>query len=135
MHHKINCTLSNALRQCTRPLGGVAVFSGIINLLALTGSLYMLQVYDRVIPSRNMPTLIALTILMVGLYAAFGVFDQLRTRIMMRIGFRFARLMRGHVFAATLKLPLRLRHSSSAAQPQRDLDQIRGLWPARGRSR
>ncbi|MEJ2229442.1 MAG: type I secretion system permease/ATPase, partial [Alphaproteobacteria bacterium] len=103
-----------------------------INLLALTGSLYMLQVYDRVIPSRNMPTLIALTILMVGLYAAFGAFDLLRTRIMMRIGFRFDRLMRRAVFAATLKLPLRLRHSSSAAQPQRDLEQIRGFMASSG---
>ncbi|MEJ2229074.1 MAG: hypothetical protein P8Y67_12755 [Alphaproteobacteria bacterium] len=78
MSFSTNCELKNALRQCTRPLGGVAVFSAVINLLALTGSLYMLQVYDRVIPSRNMPTLIALTILMVGLYAAFGAFDLAR---------------------------------------------------------
>jgi PrtD family type I secretion system ABC transporter len=124
--------LTDALRQCLRPLGGVAVFSALINLLALTGSLYMLQVYDRVIPSHNTATLIALTILMVGLYVAFGAFDLLRSRIMMRIGFRFDRLMRRPVFAATLVLPLRLRNTAAAAQPQRDLEQIRTFMAGQG---
>ena len=48
------------LRARARQLVGVAVFSGVVNLLTLSGSLYMLQVYDRVIPSRNVSTLIGL---------------------------------------------------------------------------
>jgi ABC-type protease/lipase transport system fused ATPase/permease subunit len=47
----------------------VSVISGIINLLALTGSLYMLQVYDRVLSSHSVPTLVSLSVLMYVLYA------------------------------------------------------------------
>lgn len=124
--------LAEALRQCMRPLGGVAVFSAVINLLALTGSLYMLQVYDRVIPSHNTATLVALTILMLGLYVVFGVFDLLRSRIMMRIGFRFDRLMRKSVFSSMLILPLRLSNTGVAAQPLCDLEQIRSFMAGQG---
>jgi ABC-type protease/lipase transport system fused ATPase/permease subunit len=48
------------------PLAGVTAISGVVNLLALTGSLYMLQVYDRVLTSRSLPTLVGLTVLMIG---------------------------------------------------------------------
>ena len=49
------------LRASARRLAGVALFSGVVNLLTLSGSLYMLQVYDRVIPSRNIATLLGLS--------------------------------------------------------------------------
>jgi ABC-type protease/lipase transport system fused ATPase/permease subunit len=82
-----NDELRQALRACAKPFIGVAMVSALVNILALTGSLYMLQVYDRVLPSRSMSTLVGLTILMLGLYIAFGFFDYLRNRVMMRIGF------------------------------------------------
>ena len=72
------------IRRCRWAFAGVAVLSAIANMLALTGSLYMLQVYDRVLPSRSMPTLVGLTILMIGIYAAFGVLDLLRSRVVSR---------------------------------------------------
>ena len=53
-----------AIRRCSLALASVAVFSGFINILALTGSFYMLQVYDRVLTSRSVPTLVGLTVLM-----------------------------------------------------------------------
>ena len=49
-----------ALRECKRAFGSVALFSGVVNLLMLAGPLYMLQIYDRVLSSRSVPTLIAL---------------------------------------------------------------------------
>ncbi len=119
--------LRKALRRCARALLGVGIFSSVINVLALTGSLYMLQVYDRVLPSRNLPTLVGLTVLMVGLYAIFGALDFLRSRIMVRVGLRFDRLLRGKVFGAVLLLPLRTRQSAHALQPIRDLEQLRGF--------
>jgi ATP-binding cassette subfamily C protein len=71
------------------PAGGliaIAVFSGMSNILMLTGSLFMLEVYDRVIPSRSVPTLVALLILAGGLYAAQGIIDAIRSRILVRVG-------------------------------------------------
>lgn len=125
-------TLGQALRRCAPPLAGVAVFSGILNILALTGSFYMLQVYDRVLNSRSLPTLVGLTVVMIGLYAAFGALDFLRSRIMTRIGFRFDQLIRTRAFSAVMLLPLRLRQSAAAGQPLRDLDQIRSFISGQG---
>ena len=65
---------------------GVGVLSLFVNLLMLTGPLYMLQVYDRVITSQSMSTLVVLSILMVAMYGFMGVLDFLRSRILVRIG-------------------------------------------------
>ena len=56
------------------------------NILMLTGSLFMLEVYDRVLPSRSVPTLVGLVILAAGLYTAQGLLDLIRGRILVRIG-------------------------------------------------
>ena len=61
------------------------VISGLINILYLTGSFYMLEVYDRVLPSRSVPTLVALSILALTLFAFQGVLDVIRSRVMVRI--------------------------------------------------
>jgi hypothetical protein len=58
--------------------GGVL---GVVNLLMLAGPLYMLQIYDRVLASRSVPTLVALTIFLVGAYAFQGLFDVIRARV------------------------------------------------------
>lgn len=65
---------------------GVGLFSAIINLLALTGSLFMLQVYDRVLPSRSVPTLVALSVLTAALFTFYGMLDLLRGRVLVRVG-------------------------------------------------
>jgi ABC-type protease/lipase transport system fused ATPase/permease subunit len=58
--------LAAALGACRRAFLAIALFSGMSNILMLTGSLFMLEVYDRVIPSRSVPTLVALLILASG---------------------------------------------------------------------
>lgn len=80
--------LSIAVAKCRSSFFGVGVFSFAINLFMLTGPLFMLQVYDRVLTSRSIPTLLALYGLVVALYAALGVFNFLRVRVLSRIGFR-----------------------------------------------
>ena len=65
-----------ALRDCLRTSWMVVLFSGAVNVLTLAGPLYMLQVYDRVLGSRSVPTLVALTLVLFGAYAFFGAFDQ-----------------------------------------------------------
>ena len=64
----------------------VGVLSLFVNILMLTGPIYMLQVYDRVITSQSMSTLIALSMLMVALYSFMGLLDFFRSRILVRIG-------------------------------------------------
>ena len=117
--------LASAIRGGRLGLMGVGLFSGVVNLLALTGSLYMLQIYDRVIPSRSIPTLVGLTVLMLGLYAANGILDFLRTRIMNRVGLRFDRALRQRVYAAIVQPLHVVPQNGDGLQPARDLDTIR----------
>ena len=67
----------------------VGIFSFFANLLMLTGPIYMLQVYDRVLGSRSLETLIALSVLVLFLYTMMGLLDYARGRIMGRVGARF----------------------------------------------
>jgi PrtD family type I secretion system ABC transporter len=115
------------LRGAARQLLGVAAFSGIVNLLMLSGSLYMLQVYDRVIPSRNVATLVGLSIIVLGAYILQGYFDALRTRMLARIGTLFDARLQGPIYQALLTLPLRGARPIVAQQPLRDLDQVRSF--------
>src|ERR1700743_2344277 len=78
--------LGDALRACRSAFLGVGVMSCIINLLYLTGSIFMLEVYDRVLPSRSVPTLVGLVIIASGLYMAQGFLDLLRGRILDVVG-------------------------------------------------
>src|SRR5215470_17941916 len=98
----------------------------------LTGSLFMLQVYDRVLPSRSVPTLIGLLVLVVGLYAAQGVLDMTRARIMVRIGRSLDEALSGDVYQTLVRLPLHARRSADGLQPLRDLDQLRGFLSSAG---
>jgi len=115
------------LRVSARRLVGVAVFSGVVNLLTLSGSLYMLQVYDRVIPSRNIATLVGLSLIVLLAYAMQGYFDALRTRMLSRIGTLFDAGLQEPIHVALATLPLRGVRPLLAQQPLRDLDQIRAF--------
>lgn len=129
---RLQSALADAWARCWPPLVWVGLFSAAINLLALSGSLYMIQLYDRVLPSRSIPTLVGLTIVLLLLYAASGVFDLLRTRLLSRIGVRLDRTLREPVFAAVMLLPIRTRAEGDGLQPVRDLDQIRGFLSGLG---
>jgi ATP-binding cassette subfamily C protein len=105
----------------------IVLLSGLINLLALTSSIYMLQLYDRVIPSHSVPTLVALTVMILVLYAGFGLFEWVRTRLLNRIATRLDRSLRGRVFDMVLALAMRTRREGDALLPVSDLDRIRGF--------
>ena len=126
--------LQEALRRSSGALIGVAGMSGLVNLLTLTGSFFMLQVYDRVIPGRSLPTLVGLCVLALALYAAQGAFEALRGRVLARIGAALDAELGGRVFKLALQAPLRGARPEEAGQPLRDLDQIRaflsGVGPA-----
>ena len=111
---------------------GIALVTATINILYLTGSFYMLEVYDRVIPSRSVPTLIALSMLAFGLYAFQGILDVVRARILVRIGSALDGTLASRVHEAISRLPLRTRPSGDGLQPLRDLDQVRGFLSGMG---
>jgi ATP-binding cassette subfamily C protein PrsD len=113
------------LRVSARQLVGVAAFSGVVNLLTLSGSLYMLQVYDRVIPSRNVATLIGLSLIVLFAYVLQGYFDALRTRMLARIGTLFDAGLQKPIYHALATLPLKGARPFLAQQPLRDLDTVR----------
>ncbi|KAA2234877.1 type I secretion system permease/ATPase [Salinarimonas soli] len=123
--------ISQALRRCAGSLLGIGLFSAAVNLLMLTGSIFMLQVYDRVIPSRSIPTLVGLAILVAGLFAIQGGLDLIRTRMLARVGASLHERVAGRVFDTTLRLPL-LRGDVDAGQPLRDLDQVRSFFGTGG---
>lgn len=124
--------LRAALLRSAPGLIGVGVFSGVINVLALTGSVYMLQVYDRVLPSQSIPTLVGFTIGMLGLYVIYGLLDFIRLRLLVRIGNRLHKDLQHKVFALSLSLPLVSGQDAGRVQPLRDLDQLRGFLSGLG---
>jgi ATP-binding cassette subfamily C protein len=124
--------LGEALRACRSAFIGVGVMSCMINLLYLTGSLFMLEVYDRVLPSRSVPTLVGLIILAGGLYAAQGVLDLIRGRILGRIGTSLDETLNARVFDVVVRLPLTSGGRSEGLQPLRDLDNVRGFLGGMG---
>jgi PrtD family type I secretion system ABC transporter len=126
--------LGDALRACRSAFIGVGVMSCMINLLYLTGSLFMLEVYDRVLPSRSVPTLVGLVILAGGLYIAQGVLDLIRGRILGRIGTALDEALNARVFETIVRLPLMVGGRNEGLQPLRDLDNIRSFLGSAGPS-
>ncbi|MCH2165422.1 MAG: type I secretion system permease/ATPase [Marinovum sp.] len=92
----------------------VGIFSFFANLLMLTGPLYMLQVYDRVLSSRSEATLLALSLIVVFLYGMMGSLDFARGRILGRVGARFQSALDDRVFRATLKAAARKMDADKA---------------------
>lgn len=121
-----------SMKICRGSLGAVALFTGVINVLMLTGSMFMLQVYDRVIPSRSIPTLVALLGLVVVLYVVQAVLEMIRGRMLLRIGRSLDEAFSGRVYEAIIALPLRTQSSGDGLQGLRDLDQVRGFLSSTG---
>ncbi|MCC2098338.1 MAG: type I secretion system permease/ATPase [Hyphomicrobiales bacterium] len=124
--------LSDALAACRSAFFGIGIFSGMSNVLMLTGAFYMLQVYDRVLPSRSVPTLVALSVLAAGLFIAQGVLDLIRSRILLRIGAYVDEKLSGRVFDTVVRLPLKTQNKGDGLQPLRDLDTIRNFLSGQG---
>jgi|tagenome__1003787_1003787.scaffolds.fasta_scaffold20958174_2 PrtD family type I secretion system ABC transporter len=120
------------LVSCRRIFWGMAAFSGLSNILMLTGSFFMLQVYDRVLPGRSVPTLFALLALAIVLYVFQGGLDLVRSRISARVGRYLDETLGLRVFDAMVRLPLKSRGDGDGLQPLRDLDQVRSFLASGG---
>ncbi len=118
--------LRAARRQSRGLYWTVAIFSFFANMLMLTGPLYMLQVYDRVLGSRSEETLVALTLLVAFLYGMMGLLDYARGRIMARVGARFQAALDARVFDAMIRRSA-LTQDPAAQTGLADLESVQRL--------
>src|SRR5262249_34229863 len=110
----------------------IAWFSGATNLLTLSGSIYMLQVYDRVLPSRNMSTLLGLSLMLLVAYVLQGYLDALRSRMLARTAAIFDISLQGAIYDTLARLPLLGTPAAQARQPALDIEIIRTFLSGMG---
>ncbi len=113
-----------ALRACHAGLGNVALFTAVINVLMLAPALYMLQVYDRVLSSRNEMTLLMLSLMVLGVFAFMGLLEWLRSQVVIRLGTRMDMDLNPRVFEAAYQASL-AGHKGAAGQMLADLTALR----------
>ncbi|NTF45089.1 type I secretion system permease/ATPase [Rhizobium rhizogenes] len=124
--------VSLMLSSLRKAFFSIALASAAINVLALTGSFFMLQVYDRVIPSHSLPTLSGLVIIVATLFLFQGALELLRTMLLARIGMSLDERLNKKVFRSLLFLPTQKQTSDDGLQSVRDLEQIRTFLSGSG---
>ncbi|RZT08692.1 ATP-binding cassette, subfamily C, exporter for protease/lipase [Duganella sp. CF402] len=116
--------IAQILRSFKRTFYTVGVFSAIINLLMLLPSLYMLQVYDRVLSSRNEITLLMLTLMLLGGYVLMSVLELVRSFVLVRVGAHFDMQLNKRVYTAAFEQNLKAA-GGNAGQSLADLTNLR----------
>jgi ATP-binding cassette subfamily C protein len=124
--------LREALWSCRWALLGTVGFSFIINILMLTGAVFMLMIYDRVLPSRSVATLLSLCIIATVLFAALGLLDVIRSRLLVRAGDAIDESLAARLFGIVVQLPVRAGNRAQGLQPLRDLDTVRSFLSSPG---
>jgi PrtD family type I secretion system ABC transporter len=124
---KATATTDKMVRSLRTTFVFLFSLSGVINLLALTGSFYMMQIYDRAIPSQSVPTLIALSALAIGLYLAQGLFETIRSQVLVRIGAALDRKLGPLAHKVAIDMPRFGFSSAEALERGRDVDTLRNF--------
>ena len=130
--HQPRSELAAALTSCRGAFVGIGLFSGMINVLMLTGSFFMLEIYDRVVPSRSVPTLVGLAVLAAILFSFQGILDLIRGRLLVRIGASLDETLSGRVYDTIVGLPLKVGNRNDGLQSLRDLDNVRSFLSGLG---
>ena len=124
------------LLELTAGFRGIVIFlfviSGIINILALTGAIYMMQIYDRALTSGSVPTLVMLSALAIGLYVFQGSFDVIRSQILIRVGARLDTKVAPLAHRVSIDMPRYGFSSSEALDRGRDVDTVRNFLGSQG---
>ncbi len=133
---RINASKRKNVENLTKGFHSVFIFlfvmSGVINLLALTGSFYMLQIYDRALGSGSIPTLLVLSALAIGLYLFQGLFDTLRSQILIRVGAQMDRRIAPMAHQVAIDMPRFGFSTSESLERGRDVDTVRGFLGSQG---
>lgn len=125
MRNSAEAQLRTALRTLRKPLIGISAISCLGNILMLTGPIFMMLVYNKVLSSKSIPTLAALSLLALLLYGFYGLLEALRGKLMARVGITFDHRLAPTLFEATLKLPLHFGPHARNHDPLQDLAAIR----------
>ena len=123
--------LQQAMAACRRAWVGVALFSACVNLLMLSVPLYMMQVYDRVVTTGNIDTLLALSAMVAVALGTFGLLESVRSRILARVGAWFERDLGSPILAGSIA-EARRAGGGVSAQGLRDLATVRGYFSGAG---
>ena len=126
--HTSISSVNEAVWSAKGVLFWLSLFSGVINLLMLTGPLFMLQVYDRVLPSGSFETLVVLFGIVVFLYLIFGLLDWVRSRILTRFGMRIANLLRPEIMEGVVRLDIKTGGALAATRPLQDLKVVQNYY-------
>ena len=110
----------------------IFILSGVVNILALTGAVYMLQIYDRALTSQSVPTLLALSVLAIGLYLCQGLLDVIRSQIFVRLGAQFDRKLAPLAHKVTIDMPRYGFSPAEAKERGRDVDVVRNFLSGQG---
>ena len=124
--------IAAAFRSLRGALISVGLFSLVINLLMLTGPLFMLQIYDRVLSSGSVATLVALAVIVLVLYGFFGALKALRSRVLFRVARGLDAELASSTFLADVSMPLRAGALGERMEPVRDLDRLRQFCASPG---
>src|ERR1700694_45634 len=116
--------LADAFRQIRPALLAAAGLSVFINLLVFVSPLYTMQIYDRVLTSRNEMTLLLISLIALALFVSYAALEHFRSRVLVQTGLRFDRIVAGEAFEAALTEALRT-NSSHHVQLLRDIDALR----------
>lgn len=123
--------LAQAIRHCRQSFQSAAIFSLFINLLMLLPSIYMMQVYDRVLGSNSTSTLLMLTLLAVVLFAMLGALEWIRSQILIRVSTRFDLLLNERLYRVLFRQAL-ASGGKSSTQPLGDLLVLRQFLTGNG---
>ncbi len=125
-------SLSKVLAGFRSSLVAIFGISGVVNVLALTGALYMLQIYDRALTSQSIPTLATLSILAICLYLFQGTLDVIRSQVLVRLGAKLDHRLTPLAHKVTIDMP---RYGFSLAESMergRDVDTLRNFLGSQG---
>ncbi|KQT50997.1 type I secretion protein [Aureimonas sp. Leaf454] len=122
--------LSNCLVECRGAFLSIGLLSGVANVLALTGSIFMLAVYDRVIPSGSVSTLVSLGLIALLVYVFQGLIDIARARQLTRVGLVVQESLNARIYDTTVRKAA--QGNANGAGAVRDMDQIRGFLSSMG---
>lgn len=132
----VSASRRKSVEKLTKGFRSIFVFlftmSGVINILALTGAFYMLQIYDRALTSGSVPTLAAMSVLAIGLYVFQGMLDVIRSQILVRIGARLDRKLAPLAHQVAIDMPRFGFSTAESLERGRDVDTVRSFLGSQG---
>lgn len=132
MKSYVKTDLNRALNQCKGAFLSAAGFSLIINFLMISPSIYMLQVYDRVVSTGNLSTLLMLTLMLLGLFITMTALEWVRSQILVRVSCRLDTLLNQRLFQASFTQALNSGGTKASSQPLDDLTGLRQFLTGNG---